>query len=372
MIDKETLLTFFIVPYVVPALQYIIEGFWHLLTRIIITRVRIDIDNCVRELDKIIIEKYKNREIVISVNSRPLNTWYLLWSRGPLIAVRNEYYHNKTRATYYLYGLNISIQNLLKKIKINDDNYSEDNINNNSDNSNNENNENLEDNGQDDNSQNENTHIIKKEKKISKTQKIKVAYFEGCYELDELTAYLPSEELFQSQKEVVDLLEYTYIKRTENMNTLSKKGVSALLIGKQGTGKTNTALYLTERLNRRGINPLIIYGFDMTHSDIDLGALWVYDYKKETPLILVLDEIDIAFKYALTDKTYDSKSPARNKTTLNNLLDHFDRLPYMIVIGTTNLEINELNEKYGAFIRSGRFDYKIHMTKNNINLLQDL
>jgi hypothetical protein len=314
MLDNQTILTFFFIPYVIPVIQKLIDSFWCLLLRLIATRVRVDIDNYIRELDKIVISQYKNKEIIISANVRPINTWYLLWIKGPLIVTRAESYNNKTGAYYYIYGMNWSVQYLIKILKNdiniienNGETITDDNIN--------------EDTYEDSEDMNNDDKIITKNKPNNK--KLKVAYFEGCYELDELPAYLPSEELFKSQEEVVNLLEKNYLKRTENCNSLSKKGISALLIGKQGTGKTNTALYLAEKLNRNGINPLIVYGFDMTYSKVELEALWTYDFKKESPLILVLDEIDISFKYATTERNYETNSPARNKTTLNKFIRSF-------------------------------------------------
>lgn len=134
---------------------------------------------------------------------------------------------------------------------------------------------------------------------------------------------------------------------------------SALLSGKPGSGKSATALFLAELLRARaGLHPVVVQGFDLTCKGASLLRLLPTEIGPGTPYILVLDEIEYAFKRAteaVEGKT-ETSCLARSKTSLNAELDRLAGSANLIVIGTTNVSLGDLERDYGSFIREGRFD----------------
>jgi len=107
-----------------------------------------------------------------------------------------------------------------------------------------------------------------------------------------------------------------------------------LMVGAPGTGKTLTAFYMAAQLDL----PLILVRLDaMIHSHLgETGSniRKMYDYAKEFPCVLFLDECDAIAR--TRDNNDEVKEMARAVNTLLQCLDEFDG--NSIFIGATNLE----------------------------------
>lgn len=138
---------------------------------------------------------------------------------------------------------------------------------------------------------------------------------------------------------------------------------TALLCGAPGGGKSVCAQYLALEMMKDGItSPTVIQGVDLTSKGLSLMSLLPQVIEEQLPYILVLDEIETAFKRA-TESSNGGKGElcclAETKTSLCNELDRIARIPNLIVIGTTNVQLQELHILYPAFTRKGRFDVQI-------------
>jgi len=98
---------------------------------------------------------------------------------------------------------------------------------------------------------------------------------------------------------------------------------------------------------------------------------------KEKPLILVMDEGDILIK-----KLHDGKISANkyipiqmsNKSGFNSYFDRIDNglFPYLIILLTSNTDIDEINSIDPSYLRKGRFDITLEINKNNIDEEPDI
>jgi Cdc6-like AAA superfamily ATPase len=141
-----------------------------------------------------------------------------------------------------------------------------------------------------------------------------------------------------------------------------KGAITVLLCGAPGSGKSVCAQYLAIEMMKDGTTaPTVIQGVDLTAKCMSLMALLPQIIEKQMPHILVLDEIDTAFKHATEPRVEkgEQRCLAETKTSLCNELDRLSRIPNLIVIGTTNIPHSELCLLYPAFTREGRFDLQI-------------
>lgn len=136
---------------------------------------------------------------------------------------------------------------------------------------------------------------------------------------------------------------------------------SCLVTGSPGTGKSALGEFVAERCRSKGDDAKLIYGFDLTSAGLAIDD-YIKDASADSPVIMVLDEIDTAIDYA-TDTTRNNKGSvtahAENITRLHVLLDRLNRHRGLILIATTNRTLAEFKESSPAFIREGRFALKI-------------
>jgi hypothetical protein len=136
----------------------------------------------------------------------------------------------------------------------------------------------------------------------------------------------------------------------------------ALLCGSSGTGKSYLGFLLTLELNGNLYNE-----YNPTKNDSNF-ILITSDASKDTPTIVILDEIDILFEKIKNGIELSEKyNPCvYDKPTWNNFMDNIKLIyPYTIIILTSNLTKEEINAKYDeSFIRKGRVDLFYEM--NNI------
>jgi hypothetical protein len=188
------------------------------------------------------------------------------------------------------------------------------------------------------------------------TKRIKISNFESStpWNADFLTN---NEEIlfdspFRGQEKCIRMIRESGVK-------------SILLCGNHGVGKTNVSIFLAKEIGAH-----VIFGYDLTSCGV-LRDLWGLNRSKEEPVILVLDEIDGAFAYAEKNTPYAKfRTHAQNKTAFNTLFDRFERTMNLIIIGTTNKTIEYLEATYPSYIRKGRFDLRVTLTRNDCILEQ--
>lgn len=197
----------------------------------------------------------------------------------------------------------------------------------------------------------------------------------------------PLDSLFKCQQPIIDYVVTTYIsKKTKNL--------SILISGKPGLGKSTIAFLIAQRIkNQLGVDPYLIKGFNINSQHMQYHpVIGYYNPKNNTPIILLLDEFDIAMKKAkgsvkkeenvVGDRQFSSQDEymqfmqmqahaqmqagqseaiSANTTNLNNFLDSVNDEPFLITVATTNRSIQFINENYGVYCRKGRFDMHFEM-----------
>jgi hypothetical protein len=179
--------------------------------------------------------------------------------------------------------------------------------------------------------------------------------------------YLPGSGANKNQKKAVNKIVGKF--KQDNK-------ASVLISGEPGGGKSATGMYLAAALEQEGYKPILYQGINMTCKGVSILNLLPSEIPESTPYILMLDEIDIAFKMAMSEITEgrtDISCIAKTKTSLCNELDRLNDTPNLIICGTTNMTFESLREtqveegkdekkskeSYEAFIRKGRFNEHI-------------
>ena len=91
---------------------------------------------------------------------------------------------------------------------------------------------------------------------------------------------------------------------------------------------------------------------------------------EENPLIMVLEECDAILNDMLENRIERHKHipvPVRKKADWNRMLDKTTDLgffPHLILILTSNIGINTINQKDSSLLRKGRVDKAYHITKS--------
>ena len=144
-----------------------------------------------------------------------------------------------------------------------------------------------------------------------------------------------------------------------------------MLCGKRGLGKTYTAMLLKNYIdsNFKGACTRLYDDFDPTSIGVNIKKMALTYASEGTPIILVINEADIMLGETVKEKqSFDPREQhSRNKQTLNNMLDALSSVKYVISIFTTEKSPQELYDirEYRSFIRPGRVDMFIRMTKHN-------
>lgn len=162
----------------------------------------------------------------------------------------------------------------------------------------------------------------------------------------------PFEHVFPCQKIMADAIANMYkIKKDQN--------VSILVCGPPCVGKSSLATVVAQKIkNDLGVDPHVLRGFNINSEMMQYHPLINYcGHKKQEPMILLLDEFDIAMKNANKDTQGKKSSCAisANKTNLNNFLDEINEEPFLITIVTTNMSLSDIKTNFGIYCRKGRF-----------------
>jgi len=137
------------------------------------------------------------------------------------------------------------------------------------------------------------------------------------------------------------------------------KTTVAFLHGLPGSGKSMIGLLLAKELKGSYCNSLIPWQPGDTLNSLYTEA----DPSEDKPMILVLEEIDIALvKIHAGIERNDSIAipiPVSNKTEWNNMFDlvHSGLYPNLIILLTSNKTPDFINELDSCYIRKGRVDY---------------
>jgi hypothetical protein len=172
----------------------------------------------------------------------------------------------------------------------------------------------------------------------------------------------PLQNIHPSQQTIIDYVIDTY------SNSITKN-VTILITGVPGGGKSTVAFGITQIMKKRlAVDPYLVKGFNINCEEIQYHPIInQYSPKDASPVILLLDEIDIALKNANSDKD-DNKAHAisANKTNLNNFLDAINDEQFLITVATTNMDINQINNQYGVYCRKGRFNKHFEIISHDL------
>lgn len=150
-----------------------------------------------------------------------------------------------------------------------------------------------------------------------------------------------------------------------------------LLHGEKGIGKSMIPILLAKQFTNLDINKKNIEAEDDivsycdTFNPTDPGDSFITLYNtsyptKNTPLIIVFEEVDIIIKKIHNNSIERHKnSPImiRDKTSWNQFFDRFDRkyYPYTIIMMTTNETPDYINKMDLSYIRDGRVNQIFHV-----------
>jgi SpoVK/Ycf46/Vps4 family AAA+-type ATPase len=177
----------------------------------------------------------------------------------------------------------------------------------------------------------------------------------------------PLERSYPCQKVVVDYVIDKYRNK-------KSKNVTVMLSGAPGLGKSTVAFLITQKVKSEfGVDPYLIKGFNVNCEQMQYHpVIGHYDPKNSTPIVLLLDEFDIAMKNAEDgsnteagnegQRTRPSLAISANKTNLNQFLDAMNDESFLIVVVTTNKTVQEMQQTYPVYSRKGRFDMLFQMT----------
>lgn len=138
--------------------------------------------------------------------------------------------------------------------------------------------------------------------------------------------------------------------------------VSALICGPRGTGKTTVGELLAAALSRETrVAPEVVRGFDLAAPG--LLPEDAFDTPTESsPVVLMLDELDAAIDHAESgpaERKGEGSALADTPTSLLGALDFLGKIPYLVVIATSNRSLPEMaaGPSYARYTRPGRLDH---------------
>lgn len=182
------------------------------------------------------------------------------------------------------------------------------------------------------------------------------------HSVDESTKIIPT-KMYPRQCDIITQMIERY--RTNN-------NVSVLLSGKTGSGKTITGRFLCKILEQYNVAPILIEGYSPLKKGLPIDP-FLTQATKLTPVILVIDEIDVAIASVMSERVNSSEwcSHADNKCELVKFLDKLRDTPYLYVIYSCNTPLDKLaslceTDDNACYISDYRMNIKYQFTGEQI------
>ena len=158
------------------------------------------------------------------------------------------------------------------------------------------------------------------------------------------------------------------------------RNTKVIISGKRGVGKTYTGGLLKKAIESsfdgyaRQCFVQLFIDFNPTSPGLDVQTHVLSKASKNSPVILVINEIDISYHEVFKSDTHNDIRSAhtRNKASFNDMLDAISNAPNVITIFTTEKSKDELDSvtnsngnhsiSFKSFYRKGRVDFFINMT----------
>ena len=152
------------------------------------------------------------------------------------------------------------------------------------------------------------------------------------------------------------------------------KNITILISGQPGSGKSTVSFAIAQMMKKKlSVDPYLIKGFNINCEEIQYHPIMNhYSPKISAPIILLLDEFDIAMGKADAPSDDDNgHAISANKTNLNTFLDAINDEQFLITIVTTNLPIVQINDRFAVYCRKGRFDKHFEIQSKDVALAFD-
>ncbi len=187
----------------------------------------------------------------------------------------------------------------------------------------------------------------------------------------------PLENIYPCQRVITDYV-------IEEYRVKKNKNVTILISGQPGLGKSTIAFLISQVIKKEfGVDPYLIKGFNINSEEMQYHPIiGHYNPQTQSPIVLLLDEFDIALKRASNDQNYNgqndnasrmgaSSAISANKTNMNTFLDAINDESFLITVATTNVSLDDINKDYGVYCRKGRFDKHFEMMDKDRTVVCD-
>lgn len=157
-----------------------------------------------------------------------------------------------------------------------------------------------------------------------------------------------------------------------------KHSTMVTISGKSGVGKSYTGILLKQKIEEtyKNMDVNLFIDFDPTVIGINISDMALKNLSKNNVVIIMINEIDIAYKDAFIDKQSfgDGRTHhTKNKISFNAMLDSLSESSHVIVIMTTEKTPQDLytKEEHRPFFRPGRVDFFLQMTRENTTKIEN-
>jgi len=151
-----------------------------------------------------------------------------------------------------------------------------------------------------------------------------------------------------------------------------------VISGPRGSGKSYIARLLKKRIDNQTRISRLYDDFNPMCPGLSVNLLVLQNAKSYTPVILLIDEIDISYKNAteseMTIDQFGRFGHAATKQSLNEMLDSISDTMYVLAIYTTEKTPEELykNKEWHSFMRPGRVDFFLKMTPHSCRKIEHM
>lgn len=179
----------------------------------------------------------------------------------------------------------------------------------------------------------------------------------------------------QIQTSIANRMLDRYFHQESNFN------VKMFLTGPKGSHKTYMGKVIKKMLDEHPqaggrICASLIADFSPDTVGLNIETLVLSKATFSNPVILVINEFDNLMTHVVNPnkQSFDPRlDHSRNKTTFNNMLDNIADTRYTILILTAETPVQNLldqHEDFRSFLRKGRMDYYIPMTRQAYSITE--